>query len=69
MKPVVDQTPADSAIAQPAFLHKLADAKGCAERLAALPRPWVFTNGVFDVLHRAEAFKDAALHHDPHLSA
>ena len=52
MKPVADQTPADSAIAQPAFLHKLADAKGCAQSLAALPRPWVFTNGVFDVLHR-----------------
>jgi rfaE bifunctional protein nucleotidyltransferase chain/domain len=52
MKPVADQTPTDSAIAQPAFLHKLADAKGCAERLAALPRPLVFTNGVFDVLHR-----------------
>ena len=52
MKTVADQTPADSASAQPAFLHKLADAKGCAERLAALPRPWVFTNGVFDVLHR-----------------
>ena len=52
MKPVTAQTPADSAIAQPAFLHKLADAKGCAQSLAALPRPWVFTNGVFDVLHR-----------------
>jgi D-glycero-beta-D-manno-heptose 1-phosphate adenylyltransferase len=23
-----------------------------ARRLAGLPRPWVFTNGVFDVLHR-----------------
>lgn len=22
------------------------------QRLAALPRPWVFTNGVFDLLHR-----------------
>ncbi len=52
MKPVAAQAPSDSAIAQPAFLHKLADAKGCAERLAALPRPWVFTNDVFDVLHR-----------------
>ena len=52
MKPVADQTPVDRAIAQPAFLHKLADAKGCAQSLAALPRPWVFTNGVFDVLHR-----------------
>ncbi len=46
------QSSADSAIAQPAFLHKLADAKGCAHSLAALSRPWVFTNGVFDVLHR-----------------
>ncbi len=46
------QPSADSAIAQPAFLHKLADAKGCAHSLAALSRPWVFTNGVFDVLHR-----------------
>jgi len=52
MKPVAAQAPADSAIAQPAFLHKLADAKGCAQSLAALTRPWVFTNGVFDVLHR-----------------
>jgi rfaE bifunctional protein nucleotidyltransferase chain/domain len=52
MKPVASQTPADSASPQPAFLHKLADAKACAERLAALSRPWVFTNGVFDVLHR-----------------
>ena len=56
MKPVL--TPAatesalNSAFAQADFLAKLADAKGCAERLAALPRPWVFTNGVFDVLHR-----------------
>lgn len=23
-----------------------------AARLASLPRPWVFTNGVFDILHR-----------------
>ena len=46
------QSSADSAIAQPAFLHKLADAKGCSHSLAALSRPWVFTNGVFDVLHR-----------------
>jgi rfaE bifunctional protein nucleotidyltransferase chain/domain len=52
---VAAQSSADSAIAQPAFLHKLADAKGCAHSLAALPRPWVFTNGVFDVLHRGHA--------------
>lgn len=26
--------------------------EGLAPALAGLPRPWVFTNGVFDVLHR-----------------
>lgn len=52
MKPVATQVPAGSAIAQPAFLHKLGDARACAQALAASPRPWVFTNGVFDVLHR-----------------
>ena len=52
MKPVLTPGHTDSAFAQPDFLTKLADGKGCAERLACLPRPWVFTNGVFDVLHR-----------------
>jgi len=33
-------------------LGKLCAPQDLAERLAALPRPWVFTNGVFDVLHR-----------------
>ncbi|MCV2369447.1 adenylyltransferase/cytidyltransferase family protein [Roseateles oligotrophus] len=28
------------------------DDAALAARLAALPRPWVFTNGVFDILHR-----------------
>lgn len=28
------------------------DDAALARRLAGLPRPWVFTNGVFDVLHR-----------------
>ncbi len=36
----------------PAFLTKICDRSDLAHRLAALPRPWVFTNGVFDVLHR-----------------
>ncbi len=36
----------------PAFLAKIADRSTLALRLAHLPRPWVFTNGVFDVLHR-----------------
>ena len=35
----------------PAFLDKIVPRAELAERLAALPRPLVFTNGVFDVLH------------------
>jgi len=31
---------------------KLHPSGALPEALAALPRPWVFTNGVFDVLHR-----------------
>lgn len=36
----------------PAFLQKIVDARTLEARLSTLPRPWVFTNGVFDVLHR-----------------
>ena len=36
----------------PAFLDKICDRTELAGALAHLPRPWVFTNGVFDVLHR-----------------
>lgn len=36
----------------PAFLTKIAERSTLAPHLAHLPRPWVFTNGVFDVLHR-----------------
>jgi rfaE bifunctional protein nucleotidyltransferase chain/domain len=36
----------------PAFEAKLCDAAQLAARVAALPRPLVFTNGCFDVLHR-----------------
>lgn len=36
----------------PAFLHKIVPREQAAARLAALPQPVVFTNGVFDVLHR-----------------
>ena len=36
----------------PAFLDKLCPRDRLAERLAVLPRPVVFTNGVFDILHR-----------------
>lgn len=35
----------------PLFLHKIASREDAQARVAALPRPVVFTNGVFDVLH------------------
>ncbi len=38
--------------APPAFEAKLCDFEQLAMRIAALPRPLVFTNGCFDVLHR-----------------
>jgi D-glycero-beta-D-manno-heptose 1-phosphate adenylyltransferase len=34
------------------FLHKLCTRSELAARMAALPSPVVFTNGVFDILHR-----------------
>jgi len=39
----------------PAFLSKIVNRNDAAARLAALPRPVVFTNGVFDVLHCGHA--------------
>ena len=36
----------------PAFLGKICPRSDLSAPLAHLPRPWVFTNGVFDVLHR-----------------
>ena len=38
--------------AAPAFLSKIVARSEAAARIAALPGPVVFTNGVFDVLHR-----------------
>jgi rfaE bifunctional protein nucleotidyltransferase chain/domain len=35
----------------PSFLEKIAAREDARARVAALPRPVVFTNGVFDVLH------------------
>lgn len=35
----------------PDFLHKISARPDAQARIAALPRPVVFTNGVFDVLH------------------
>lgn len=46
----------DPACGEPRARHeaKMRDPQACAQWLAsgALPRPWVFTNGVFDLLHR-----------------
>ena len=39
----------------PDFLAKLCSRDALAARVAALPRPRVFTNGVFDLLHRGHA--------------
>ncbi|QJW85624.1 D-glycero-beta-D-manno-heptose 1-phosphate adenylyltransferase [Ramlibacter terrae] len=39
-------------MAEPAFLAKIVGRAQAARFLAALPGPVVFTNGVFDVLHR-----------------
>src|SRR6188508_3318003 len=36
----------------PTFEGKIADPASFARRAATLPRPLVFTNGVFDILHR-----------------
>ena len=38
--------------APPAFERKIVAPGELAARLAALPRPLVFTNGCFDILHR-----------------
>ena len=42
-------------IAPPAFLAKICLRADASAQLAHLPRPWVFTNGVFDILHRGHA--------------
>ncbi|MGZ5033282.1 MAG: adenylyltransferase/cytidyltransferase family protein [Usitatibacter sp.] len=39
-------------MAVPAFEAKICDPASFARRSATLPRPLVFTNGVFDILHR-----------------
>lgn len=36
----------------PAFEHKIVAPQDLAARLAQLPRPLVFTNGCFDIVHR-----------------
>ena len=39
-------------MSEPAFLAKIASRREAAARIGALAGPVVFTNGVFDVLHR-----------------
>ncbi|HET9470641.1 MAG TPA: adenylyltransferase/cytidyltransferase family protein [Usitatibacter sp.] len=39
-------------MAAPAFEAKICDPAAFAARAARVPRPMVFTNGVFDILHR-----------------
>lgn len=36
----------------PPFLAKICERTQLMSKLSGLPKPWVFTNGVFDVLHR-----------------
>jgi len=36
----------------PAYEAKICEPAELPQRLAALPHPWVFTNGCFDILHR-----------------
>jgi rfaE bifunctional protein nucleotidyltransferase chain/domain len=36
----------------PAFLAKICSREDLTQQLGRLPKPWVFTNGVFDVIHR-----------------
>jgi D-glycero-beta-D-manno-heptose 1-phosphate adenylyltransferase len=42
-------------VSDPAFFSKIAGRSSAAHRAGLLPRPLVFTNGVFDVLHRGHA--------------
>lgn len=44
--------PMEPTATPPAFLDKIAAREAASSALQKLPRPWVFTNGVFDVLHR-----------------
>jgi len=45
-------TSIDEPLPQPRCPAKVADAAHALERIRALARPLVFTNGVFDILHR-----------------
>ena len=41
-----------SCFSAPLFEHKVCAPNSLTERIASLPRPLVFTNGCFDILHR-----------------
>ena len=43
------------ALPPPAFLAKICRRADIELRIAAMPRPLVFTNGVFDIIHRGHA--------------
>ena len=43
---------AENALPEPCYPAKIAPARDAVARIVALTRPRVFTNGVFDVLHR-----------------
>jgi D-glycero-beta-D-manno-heptose 1-phosphate adenylyltransferase len=45
-------SPSSDVLPEPRYPAKIVDAAGALARIAALPRPRVFTNGVFDLLHR-----------------
>jgi len=45
-------SPHERCSSTPAFLDKITRFEDLSEAIAKLPKPWVFTNGVFDVLHR-----------------
>lgn len=44
-----------SALPAPEFEARICPPESLTERVAALPRPLVFTNGCFDILHRGHA--------------
>ena len=44
--------PIPTTLVDPPFLRKVCPRAGVLAAVAALPRPLVFTNGVFDILHR-----------------
>jgi rfaE bifunctional protein nucleotidyltransferase chain/domain len=53
LRSMPDEAPGNApSEAMPGFLQKITPSAELAAALAGLPRPWVFTNGVFDVLHR-----------------